>query len=127
MPQGNPLSLLLSVLAGAGFKNVTKGIADLASSGQDITSIFSLPNFPLLLAGAGLRDSANSMETFGPLVKSMMPPAPPQNQPDPQKTAAAMQMLSARLGGGLSGIQAPMGGGMPGGMGGGMPPRPGGF
>lgn len=127
MPQGNILNLLLSVLAGAGFKNVTKGISDLASSGQDIDSIFSLPNFPLLLAGAGLRDSANSMETFGPLIKSMMPPPPSQDQQDPQKVAAAMQMLSARLGGGLSGIQPPVGMPMGGGMPMGAPPRPGSF
>jgi hypothetical protein len=122
MPEGGMVQMMMSLAAGAGFKNVSEGMKKMAESGQDAQSLFSLPNMPLFLAGAGTRDLANSMELLGPLMKMMQPPPQPQDQPDPQQMAAAMQMLSARLGPGLSGIQAPPPG-MPG-MGGGpgMPP-----
>jgi hypothetical protein len=122
MPQGNLLQLITSIAAGAGFKNVSKGMKELAESGGDSQQLFNLPNMPLFLAGAGVKDLANSMELVGPLMKMMQPPPQPQ-QPDPQQVAAAMQMLSARLGPGLSGVQLPppgMGPGAP--MGG--PPMP---
>ncbi|HLE18482.1 MAG TPA: hypothetical protein VI728_09390 [Syntrophales bacterium] len=119
MPQGQPqagqggniVQLMMSLAAGAGFKNVTEGMKKMAESGSSGQQLFQLPNMPLFLAGAGVRDMANSMELLGPLLKMMEPPAPPEQETDPQELQAAMQMLSARLGGGLSGIQAPgMGG-----------------
>src|SRR3990170_1185484 len=113
MPEGNLISLILSVLAGAGFDKIAGGMGKLAQSGQNIQQLFSLPNFPLLLAGAGLRDTANSMEIMGPLLKSFAPPQQSQQseQPAPEQLSAAMQMLSARLSPGLGGIRPPVGGG----------------
>ena len=137
-PQGQPqvpqaggdiTQLMMSLAAGAGFKNVSEGMKKMAESGTG-QQLFSLPNMPLFLAGAGIRDMANSMELLGPLMKMMQPPAPPEQETNPQELQAAMAMLSSRLGGGLSGMQAPGPGGMPGGgmgpqgappMGGGAP------
>lgn len=112
---------MMSLAAGAGFKHVSEGMKKMSESGSDTQSLFQLPNMPLFLAGAGLRDSANSMELLGPLMKMMQPPTPPEQETDPQELQAAMQMLSSRLGSGLSGMQAPGPGGMPGGAQG-MPP-----
>lgn len=105
--------MIMSLLAGAGFKHVTDGMAKVSQNGGDAMQLFSLPNMPLLMAGAGLKDSANSMELIQPIMKQMMPPPPPENEVKPQETAAAMQMLSARLGPGMQGIVMPQGGGMP--------------
>lgn len=110
-PQGGAppqlMQMILSLLAGAGFKNVTKGMSELSQSGTDAQALFSLPNMPLLLAGAGIKDASNSMELIQPIMKMFSPPPPPENEVKPQETAAAMQMLSARLGPGMSGIQMP--------------------
>ncbi len=110
-PQGGAppqlMQMIMGMLAGSGFKDVTEGMSKLAQSGQDPQQMFSLPGFPLLLAGAGLKNAANSMELIQPMIKMMSPPPPPENQPKPQETAAAMQMLGARLGSGMSGIQLP--------------------
>lgn len=130
MPEGNLISLMLSILAGAGFDKVAGGVNKLSQSGQDLQQLFSLPNMPLFLAGAGLKDTANSMEIAGPILKQLMPPSQPQQpQQDPRQISAAMQMLSARLGPGLSGIRPPAGApaGVPagapmGGVPGGAPP-----
>lgn len=108
--QSGLFQMILQLLAGSGFKDVTEGISKLAQSGQDPQQIFSLPGFPMLMAGAGIRNAANSMELINPIMKMMQPPQPPQNQSSPEQTAAAMQMLSARLGaggGGMQGIQPP--------------------
>lgn len=115
------MSMMMSLAAGAGWKSFTEGTKKLAESGSDAQQLFSLPNMPLFLAGAGAKDLGNSMELIGPLMKMMQPPAPPQQEQKPEEAAAAMQMLSAQLGSGLKGIQAPP----PGVPGGGMPPRPG--
>lgn len=104
--QGNPLNLILSVLAGSGFDKFTSGVKKLADSGVDINQMASLPNFPLLLAGAGLKDSANSLELVKPLLAQLMPPPPKEEeQQDPRHIQAAMNMLSARLSPGMGGIQ----------------------
>lgn len=107
--------MLLSALAGAGFEKVANGINKLSQSGQDISTIFNLPNMPIFLAGAGLKDAANSLELTQPLLEGLQPPSPPE-QPDPQQLSAAIQMLSARLGPGMSGIQPPQMPGLPGGF-----------
>ena len=101
--------MIMSMLAGSGFKDVTEGISKLAQSGQDPMQMFSLPGFPMLLAGAGLKNAANSMELINPRMKMMAPPPPPENEVKPEHTAAAMQMLSARLGSGMQGIIPPAG------------------
>ena len=106
MPEGNTLSSLISVLAGAGFEKFASGVNKLAQSGMDLQSLFSLPNLPLMLAGAGSKDMANSMEIAGPIIKSLMPQQPQQQQgPNPNEMSAAMRMLAARLGPGMTGIQ----------------------
>lgn len=107
---GGLMQMILSLLAGAGFKNVTEGVSKMSQNGGDIQQLFSLPNMPLLMAGAGIKDAGNSMELIGPIMKMFSPPPPPENEVKPQETAAAMQMLSARLGPGLQGIQVPTGG-----------------
>ena len=106
MPEGNTLSSLISVLAGAGFEKFASGVNKLAQSGMDLQSLFSLPNLPLMLAGAGSKDMANSMEIAGPIIKSLMPQQPQQQQgPNPNEMSAALRMLAARLGPGMSGLQ----------------------
>lgn len=102
--QGNPLNMILSVLAGSGFDKFTSGVKKLADSGTDINQLASLPSFPLLLAGAGIRDVSNSLELVKPLFAQLMPPPPPE-QPNPQHVQAALQMLSAKLSPGLGGIK----------------------
>jgi hypothetical protein len=101
---GGLMQMILTMLAGAGFKNVSEGTSKLAQTGG-ADQLFKLPNMPLFLAGAGLRDSANSMELIQPLLKMFAPPAPPENEVKPEETAAAMQALSMRLGPGLTGLQ----------------------
>lgn len=111
---------MMSLAAGAGFKSYTDGVKKMADSGSDMKSMFALPGMSTFLAGAGLKDTANSMNLLDPMIKQMFPPPPPEPEVTPSETDAAMQMLSSRLGNGLSGIQppkTPMGGGM-----GGMPP-----
>lgn len=118
---GNLISAMLSLLSGAGFDKVSSGINKLAQSGSNIEHLMSLPNFPLLLAGAGIRDVSNSMELVGPILKMLSPPPPSEEQQqDPAKIQAALQMLSARLGPGDTGLRPPPGGGM------GVPPGIGG-
>ena len=107
----NPIQAIIAMLAGAGFKDVTKGVSDLASSGTDLQALMSLPSMPLVFAGAGLKDSANSLELVQPLIKMLMPPAPPP-PPNPQEINAAMQMMSARLQPGMQGLALPPSGGM---------------
>ena len=127
-PGGNTLSSLISVLAGAGFEKFAGGVSKLAQSGMDLQSLFSLPNLPLMLAGAGSKDMANSMEIAGPILKMFLPQQPQQQQgPNPNEMSAAMRMLAARLSPGMGGLvpappQAPPAGpiGAPGTMG----PRP---
>ncbi len=106
-PQGL-MQMIMTMLAGAGFKNVSKGMSDMSQTGS-ASQLFGLPNMPMFLAGAGLKDSANSMELIQPLMKMFMPPPPPENEVKPQETAAAMQMLSAKLGPGMQGIAPPPG------------------
>ncbi len=102
--------MILTMLAGAGFKNVSKGATDMAQTpGGGAQQLFGLPNMPLFLAGAGLKDAANSMELVQPLMKMFMPPPPKEDEVKPQETAAAMASLSAKLGPGLQGIQVPQG------------------
>jgi hypothetical protein len=129
-PGGNMMQMIMGLLAGGGFKNITKGVKELGESGVDLQNLMSLPNLPMMMAGAGVKDFANSMEILQPMMQALMPPAPPPG-PKPQEIGAAMQMLSARMGPGLSGIQAPppppmpppgMGMGPPPGMGMGGPP-----
>jgi hypothetical protein len=112
-PNQNPqglMQMILTMLAGAGFKNVSKGATDMAQTpGGGAQQLFGLPNMPLFLAGAGLKDAANSMELINPLMKMMMPPPPKEDEVKPPETAAAMQMLSAKLGPGMQGIQVPQG------------------
>jgi len=128
MPEGNTLSSLISILAGAGFEKFAGGVNKLAQSGMDLQSLFSLPNLPLMLAGAGSKDMANSMEIAGPILKSLMPQQSQQQQgPNPNEMSAAMRMLAARLGPGMTGIQPSPSQGAPAGpMGapGPMGPRP---
>lgn len=107
------MSVIVSLLAGAGFKNISKGVSDLASSGVNPQALMSDPNLKLLLAGAGIRDTANSMEVIQPMMQMLNPPKPPP-PPSPAEMGAAMQMLSAQLGGGQSGLQPPMPAGGPG-------------
>jgi len=116
------MSLITTLLAGAGFKNVSKGVSDLAGSGVSPKALMGDPTMKMFMAGAGIKDVGNSMDLVNPMMKAMMPPPPPP-QPDPQEMSAAMQMLSANLGPGLSGIRPPPGApaaAAPGGMG----PRP---
>jgi hypothetical protein len=131
---GNMMQMIMGLLAGGGFKNITKGVNELAQSGVDLQTLMSLPNLPTMMAGAGVKDFANSMEILAPMMQAMMPPPAPPG-PKPQEISAAMQMLSARLGPGLSGLQAPVAppmpppgmgmGGPPPGMGGPSPMLPG--
>lgn len=105
---------MISVLSGAGFDKFTSGVKKLADSGVDINQLASLPNFPLMLSGAGIKDAANSLELVKPMIAQLMPPPPPQQeQQDPKKLSAAIQMMSARMGPGLQGIRPPAGGGPP--------------
>jgi len=107
-PEGGGLmKMIMSLLAGAGFKHVTDGMAKVSQNGGDAMQLFSLPNMPMLMAGAGIKDAGNSMELIQPLMKAFMPPPPPENQVKPQEAQAAMQMLSANLGPNMQGIQAP--------------------
>lgn len=102
------LQAMMAMLAGAGFDKISKGVSNLSQSGTNLQSLMSLPTMPFMLAGAGLKDTANSMDIVQPLMKLMMPPQPPP-PPDPKDVNAAMQMMSARLGPGMTGIQAPTG------------------
>lgn len=97
------MTMISTMLAGAGFKNVSKGIADLSSSGVSPMGLMNDPNLKMFLAGAGIRDTANSMELVNPLMKMLQPPAPPP-QPSPSEMSAAMQMLSAKLRPGQQGL-----------------------
>ena len=110
VPQANPqaqmMQAMMAMLAGAGFDKVTKGISNLAQSGTDLQAMMSMPAMPMMMAGAGMKDAANSQEVWGPIMKMMTPPQPPP-PPDPKEVNAAMQMLAARLGPGLSGLQPP--------------------
>ena len=121
------MPMILALLSGAGFKDISKGIGQLSESGSDLTTLTGMPNAPMFMAGAGLKEAANSMEVLQPLMKMLMPPQPPP-PPDPKDVNAAMQMMSARMGTGQHGIQAPMGmppmGGAPGGMPMGGGPQP---
>ncbi len=101
--------MILTMLAGAGFKNVSKGATDMAQTPGGASQLFGLPNMPLFLAGAGLKDAANSMELIKPMMALMSPPPPKEDEVKPQETAAAMSALSAKLGPGLQGIQIPQG------------------
>lgn len=120
---GNAIKMMMSILAGAGFDKITKGISSLSSSGTDLQAMMSLPAMPFMMVGAGVKDAANSMDVLGPMMKLLMPPQPPP-PPNPQEVGAAMQMLSARLGPGMSGIQVPAGAPA---MAGGAPPQMGGY
>jgi hypothetical protein len=124
--QADMSSMMMSLAAGAGWKNFTEGTKKMAESGQDMQSLMGLPNMPMFLAGNGFKDIANSLDLVKMLQQAMAPPQTPEPPPE-QDTAAALAMLSANLGPGLQGMQAPTGGGMPSpGMGGGMmPPKPG--
>jgi len=102
------MGLITTLLAGAGFKNVSKGINDLAGSGVDAKGMMGDPNMKMFMAGAGIRDTANSMDLVGPMMKMLQPPQPPP-PPNPQEMGAAMQMLSANLGPGMTGIRPPLG------------------
>ena len=77
------MPMILALLSGAGFKDISKGIGQLSESGSDLTSLTSMPNAPMFMAGAGLKEAANSMEVLQPLMKMLMPPQPPP-PPDPQ-------------------------------------------
>jgi len=105
-PQAQMMQMMMAMLAGSGFKNMTKGISDLAQSGMDLQSMMTMPAMPMMMAGAGLKDAANSMDIVGPIMKMMQPPQPPP-PPDPREVNAAMQMLSARMGPGLTGVVPP--------------------
>ena len=107
-PTPDLMGLITTLLAGAGFKNVSKGITDLASSGVNAKALMGDPTMKMFMAGAGIRDTANSMDLINPMMKAMFPPPPPPG-PDPQEMSAAMQMLSSNLGPGLQGIRPPMG------------------
>jgi hypothetical protein len=100
------MTAIISLLAGAGFDKFSKGINNLAQSGVDLNKMMAMPAFPLMLAGAGFKDAANSMEIVQPIVQQLMPPQPKPEDlpPEPQKLAAAMGMLSQRLQPGLQGI-----------------------
>lgn len=105
-PGQNSLTTIISILAGSGFGSFASGIKKLAESGVDVNQLSSLPNFPLLLAGAGVKDAANSMDLIAPLMKQLMPPPPPpEAQINPEHQAAASEMMSAKLGQGLQGIK----------------------
>ena len=128
-PQGGPppntANMILTLLSGAGFKNVAESMTKLSQSGNDVANFFSMPNMPLLMAGAGIKDAGNSMELINPLMKMFMPPPPPPEgeTAKPEEMDAAMRMMAARLGPGMSGIQAPPAAAM-GGMSPGMPQPP---
>lgn len=98
--------MILKLLAGAGFKDVGSTLANLQKSGADPLSLLGVPGMQLILAGAGLKDVANSLEIATPILKSFMPQqSPVQQQPDPNRLAAAMSMISAQRGPGLQGIR----------------------
>jgi hypothetical protein len=110
--QGTPppdlMQLITTLLAGAGFKSVAKGVSDLGNSGVNPMGMMQDPNLKMFMAGAGIRDTANSMNLVQPIMKMLQPPPPPP-QPNPQEMAASMQMLSSKLGPGMSGLRPPMG------------------
>lgn len=104
----------MAVLAGSGFKEYAKGTKALADSGQSFEQLLKMPQAPLFLAGAGIRDVGNSMNALMPLIQAFMPPKQPEPEASPQQMNAAMTMLGARLGEGISGIQlGPQMGGAP--------------
>lgn len=120
---GGMISSMLSLLAGGGFEKVAKGVRDLAQSGVDLTSFLSLPNMPIFMAGAFLKDGANSMELLNPIMKVIQgPSSSEEQQQDPAKIQAALAMLSARLGPGDTGLRLPPRGGMGASTGIGSPP-----
>ena len=89
-PTPQLMQMIFSLLAGSGFKHVTDGMSKLSQSGGSAQQLFSLPNMPLLMAGAGVKDAANSMELIGPLIKMFSPPPPPENEVKPQEAQAAI-------------------------------------
>lgn len=104
------LHLMLRVLAGAGFDKVASGINRLTQSGLDPKTLPFMDSLPLLMAGAGLKDAANSMQIVSPIMRSIAPPKPPPEQqqpPGPPKPSVAdiLPMLAARRGPGMSGLQ----------------------
>lgn len=107
MPPGaNILQLIMQLLAGAGMKNVTSGVKDLSESGTDLQTLVGMPGFLPMMAGAGVKDVANSMSLIQPLMKLLTPPQPPP-PPDPKEVGAAMTMLSAKLAPGMGGLMLP--------------------
>ncbi len=124
--QGGDLTSIMTVLAGAGFKGFFDTVIKAQAQGVDINQFMSQPGLPKLLMGVGLKDAANSENVLKPISDALNPPQQQQNQIDPAQMQAALQMLSARLGPGLQGIQAPAGGppglGMPPGGGAGIQP-----
>ena len=107
--QGGDLASKMTILAGTGFKDFFDIVIKAQAAGIDISQFMSQPGLPKLLMGVGLKNAANSENLLKPLMESFDPP-PQQDQIDPQQIQAAMQMLSARLGPGLQGVQPPAGG-----------------
>ena len=124
--QGGDLTSIMTILAGTGFKNVFDIVIKAKAAGVDISEFMSQPGLPKLLMGIGLKDAANSENVLKPISDVFNPPQQQQEQIDPAQLSAAMAMLSSRLGPGLQGIQAPIGGppglGAPGGGAGIQPP-----
>ena len=124
--QGGDLTSIMTVLAGAGFKSFFDIVIKAKAAGVDISQFMSQPGLPKLLMGIGLKDAANSENVLKPISDVFNPPQQQQEQIDPAQLSAAMAMLSSRLGPGLQGIQAPIGGppglGSPGGGAGIQPP-----
>jgi hypothetical protein len=126
------MDFLLSMLAGAGFEKLSKGIADLAKSGVDANQLLQTPNLKLLVAGAGFKDVMGSMgqqseAVLTPLIKTIFqPPTPPQPEQGPS-VADILPALASSLGPGLMGLRPPPEmrlppGGLPPGAPGLMPP-----
>lgn len=108
--QGGDLTSIMTVLAGAGFKSFFDIVIKAKAAGVDISQFMSQPGLPKLLMGIGLKDAANSENVLKPISDVFNPPQQQQEQIDPAQLSAAMAMLSSRLGPGLQGIQAPIGG-----------------
>jgi len=108
--QGGDLTSIMTVLAGAGFKGFFDTVIKAQAQGVDINQFMSQPGLPKLLMGIGLKDAANSENVLKPISDALNPPQQQQDQIDPAQMQAALSMLSARMGPGLQGIQAPTGG-----------------
>lgn len=101
------LGSILSILAGAGFKNVTEGLNKLTESGGNVGELLNSQDMKLLMAGAGVKDVANSLEIVTPMLQAFMPPKPTVEQQKPEiPISAILPALSAKLGPGMKGLQA---------------------